>query len=379
MKIAPLSTIGYSFPLAQPTLQFFAASQVRFQDPLQREADTVTLRFNKARLPADLKRELGSYSTGVAGPLVILVGGIHGNEPDGVIAIQRLLRMLESGQVPFNGAVVGLAGHLQALKVDRRQLVENLNRLWDPQNVHAVESRKASLQPLGADEQELLDLLAAIREPVERHQAQFGDRRLLVLDLHGTSAPGIPFGIAEDSEPLRQLLQGVPFSVLINFEQYLHGVMNLNIQNLLGLSPEKFYGLAFEGGQNQQENTIQNHMAAIWYGLERMGCVATEHRPPEIQQYLDRLNALKSQHPPFLRITGRVPVQHPDRFAMRSSQTGGMLRNIHEVAPGEVIGQDGDTKLCAPSGGKTNPFIVMPNYQPVIPVGDDAYFTAEAA
>jgi succinylglutamate desuccinylase len=47
---------------------------------------------NPLPLPQDVPRVLGTYGGTTAGPLVICLGGIHGNEPAGVLAAQRVVQ-----------------------------------------------------------------------------------------------------------------------------------------------------------------------------------------------------------------------------------------------------------------------------------------------
>ena len=54
---------------------------------------TTTIPPREAEAPRQ-ERVLGSYETGRAGPLVLVLGAVHGNEPSGIIAAQRVLAKL---------------------------------------------------------------------------------------------------------------------------------------------------------------------------------------------------------------------------------------------------------------------------------------------
>ncbi|MCB0813328.1 MAG: succinylglutamate desuccinylase/aspartoacylase family protein, partial [Flavobacteriales bacterium] len=58
-----------------------------------------------------VERVLGR--AGAGDPCVLLFGGVHGNEPAGVFALQRLFQ--ELGDRKLTGTVVALAGNLNAL------------------------------------------------------------------------------------------------------------------------------------------------------------------------------------------------------------------------------------------------------------------------
>jgi predicted deacylase len=92
----------------------------------------------------NLPRLLGTYPPG-GGPagtvgaksekLLILVGGLHGNEPAGVRAILRFFEELKESPLPIDGCVVGITGNVRALREGGRFLVHDLNRLWTEETV----------------------------------------------------------------------------------------------------------------------------------------------------------------------------------------------------------------------------------------------------
>ncbi len=52
--------------------------------------------------------------------MLICLGGIHGNEPAGVMAVDLILKMLEVEPITnpdfeFRGTIVGIRGNMQAL------------------------------------------------------------------------------------------------------------------------------------------------------------------------------------------------------------------------------------------------------------------------
>ena len=54
---------------------------------------------NDRQIPLDQARLIGAHGREGSGPLVICVGGIHGNETAGVVAAGRILAHLELGVV----------------------------------------------------------------------------------------------------------------------------------------------------------------------------------------------------------------------------------------------------------------------------------------
>ena len=68
----------------------------------------------------ELERILGTYDGSKPGPTLIAFGGMHGNEPSGVIALRKVFQEIQSYQPNFNGKFVGIACNLGALSVKKR-------------------------------------------------------------------------------------------------------------------------------------------------------------------------------------------------------------------------------------------------------------------
>ncbi len=66
------------------------------------------------------------HQSGSPGPTIVFFGGVHGNEPSGVIALQQVFAELESNQIAMQGQVIGLAGNLLALAGNERFISRDL-------------------------------------------------------------------------------------------------------------------------------------------------------------------------------------------------------------------------------------------------------------
>ena len=89
-----------------------------------------------------LERVIGQYTGEVKGPLLIVLGGMHGNEPAGVKAIDLLFKMLEvepitNPEFKFHGKIIGIRGNLRALEEGKRFIVKDINRQWIPEQVRS--------------------------------------------------------------------------------------------------------------------------------------------------------------------------------------------------------------------------------------------------
>ena len=66
-------------------------------------------------------RRIGAYRGAEPGPLVICIASLHGNEPAGIAALERVLDVLSSNQFRMRGDLVGLRGNLQAGRAGTRR------------------------------------------------------------------------------------------------------------------------------------------------------------------------------------------------------------------------------------------------------------------
>ena len=83
--------------------------------------------------------ELGAWRGEAAGPTLILVGGIHGNEPAGIDACRRVLTHLDPRAIACAGenlARLGLAGPVEVVRADLfpegRAAIAVCNPPWVP-------------------------------------------------------------------------------------------------------------------------------------------------------------------------------------------------------------------------------------------------------
>src|SRR5271166_6507904 len=215
----------------------------------------------------DFPRELGRHVGQTPGPLVICVGGMHGNEPAGVFAARRVVRALEEQNPPFRGTLVALAGNRAALARGCRFVAEDFNRMWLPERLAAL-SLEARQSALNVEERECRELLQAIGAALARHRGP-----IIFLDLHTTSAQGIPFAIIADTLTNRRLARSLPAPVILGLEEQLDGT-TLNYMNDRG-----YAAVGFEGGQNEAPSSIEHNEAALWTILVAAGCLREESIP----------------------------------------------------------------------------------------------------
>ncbi len=304
----------------------------------------------KKRFSQKPSRIVGSYSQGLTGPRIFVVAGIHGNEPAGIVALQRLFSQLEASRLPFYGQLVGLRGNIGALLNNRRYLQVDLNRLWQDELIEKLPAQL--VMPGGEEWQELADLLDHLRvlmEPDDHKDLMY------LVDLHSTSAPSCPFLVSCRDAGLEPMFRKWPVPQVEGLSEAIHGTM---IQYFLARGVPAF---AFEGGQHQDPVSVENHLALLWLLLIDLGCL------PEAQGAW-RKRAVKqleaTVHCPYRRfqLKYRYRIQCGESFQMEPGFT-----NFQPIKKGQKLARNQKGPIFSPMDG----YIFMPLYQKE---GEDGFF-----
>lgn len=298
--------------------------------------------------PPPVARRLGEHDAGATGPVLVVLCAVHGNEPAGVEAVQRVLAHLADREPPFAGRLVGLVGNVPALARRRRFLARDLNRLWSAQARTELQARDPSLD--GPEDRECRDLLCAL-------DADMADERreLILLDLHSTSAPGAPFTCISDTLRSRELALALPVPLVLGIEESIRGSI-LDYMEERGRS-----AIAFEGGQHVDPATVDNHEAAIWMTMVTAGQLSPDD-VPELAQHRARLAAAGRGGPSVTEVVYRHPVREGDGFGMVPG-----FRNFDRLERGQLLANDRAGPVRAISRG----LLLMPLYQGQ---GEDGFF-----
>ncbi len=293
--------------------------------------------------------ELGRYAGQGAGPLVICIGGMLGNEPAGVFAAQRVLGELNALNPPFRGRFVALAGNRAALVRGCRFVAEDFNRMWFAERLAALRSAAAQ-SALNPEEAQCRELFEAIEAAMEQYQGP-----VVFLDLHTTSADGIPFAIVSDTLINRSYATSLGAPVILGLEEQLDGTV-LNYMNDRG-----FAAVGFEGGQNEAPSSVEHNEAALWAILAAAGCIREEAvaRAGSVRSVLRQRTAGVSG---FLEVRYRHAITPVDRFVMEPG-----FVNFQPVKRGELLARDRNGEIRARENGR----ILLPLYQSQ---GSDGFF-----
>jgi predicted deacylase len=180
-------------------------------------------------------RVLGRVRGARSGPTLLCVGGMHGNEPAGVYALQSVLEQLSKLSDEMAGEFVALAGNRTALAEGRRYVERDLNRAWTVERLATLRNGG----PKGIEDREQVELLDAIEAVVEEARGP-----VYMLDLHTTSGPGAPFSTFGDTLPNRDFAEHIPVPMILGLEELVRGT-------LLGfLGAHGLVAVAFESGQH---------------------------------------------------------------------------------------------------------------------------------
>ena len=103
-------------------------------------------------------RRIGELGGVHDGPVLVFVGGIHGNEPSGVYALQEVFDRFKDRDGEFRGKAYAFAGNLRALNKKQRYLDVDLNRLWYDEQISRLETIHPDEKDLPLEVVEQLEL-----------------------------------------------------------------------------------------------------------------------------------------------------------------------------------------------------------------------------
>lgn len=305
------------------------------------------------------ERVIGRYQGEENGPLLVVLGGIHGNEPAGVLALDLMFKMLEVEPITnpdfqYKGTLLGLVGNLKAYVVQQRFIDKDLNRIWNDDHVEKV--MNSNVEELVNEDRELYDILQLIREELNTRKYS----RLIVLDMHTTSSFGGIFSIpTEDEESIRIALE-LHAPVITGMLEGIKGT------TLHYFRPDNFdlptVAVTFESGQHNERLSINRAIAAITNCMRTVGSV----KPGDVENRHDTILKEYSENlPKITKLISRHDIAKGDQFQMLPN-----YNNFQAVTKGEVLAKDKNGDITAVDDS----LILMPLYQKK---GDDGFFLVQ--
>ncbi len=294
-------------------------------------------------------RVLGRIRGRQPGPTLIAVGGIHGNETAGVLALQRVVEGLETRPDLLSGQLLALVGNRGALARERRFLGRDLNRMWTPERMAALHGRGpvGGLEPERAEQRELLRILDGALADARGH--------VLFMDLHTTSGPGRPFTTLTDAALSRELASTIPVPLVLGLGAMLEGT-------LAGyLTHRGIPSVVFEGGRLGTPESVAFSEAALWVTLAGIGMLRQD-AVPEVRRGWTLLRQASGGLPRYFEMRYRHSITPKDEFRMLPG-----FENFQAVAEGTVVGGDRTGPVRVPEDGH----LLLPLYQSQ---GEDGFF-----
>lgn len=296
-------------------------------------------------------REIGRMDSMRDGPTLVVLGGVHGNEPAGLIAGRRVLDALIGDQpTAMRGRLVVLAGNLRALNdadPHTRYIDHDLNRLCT-----AAEMARPS--ETSAEHAQMHELFAAIR--AERARSS----EMVLVDLHTTSADAPPVVVLEDSIRARTFVQRLGLPIYLGFEEELPGLVSDRVTQELGC-----VSCVIEGGKHDDPRSVDVLESAIWIGMDALGMLP--------------IGAMAHERQPSSVIKDAVGEQAGCVFDIRHRHeiTGGDFTMADTIHSGTVV-HAGRTVVAREHGefirAVVRGRVFLPNRQARRRVGDDGFF-----
>jgi succinylglutamate desuccinylase len=295
-------------------------------------------------------RVLGSVRGSLPGPTLLAVAGLHGNEPAGVLALQRVVRALNGRDSSVRGEFAALAGNRTALLQGRRFIDHDLNRAWRASGGGELEAEDPDRTEPASETIERSELKAIIEEIVTRARGP-----VYFLDLHTSSGPARPFSTVMDSLASRKFAMGISVPLVVGLGEQVEGT-------LLGhLADRGIPGMVFEGGQHNDAYSVDASEAGVWLALAAAG-VLPEAGTPELERARRLLVTATLGLPPVMELSFRHPVTEKDGFRMHAG-----YRSFQLVSAGQVVAEDRTGPIEVPEDGR----LLMPLYQSQ---GEDGFF-----
>lgn len=301
-----------------------------------------------------MNRIIGRYRTDSEGPLLVILGAVHGNEPAGVKATEVIFKMLDiepyiNANFKFRGNVIGLVGNVQAYEKKKRFIKRDLNRCWTMRNIELVKSGDSSVP----EKYEMLEIYETILAEI----AAVNAKELVVLDMHTTSSDGGIFSIPSLDPLSLAIAEELHAPVVTGMLKGLGGT-SLHFFNRENFGIETT-AVVFESGQHDEPLSVNRAVAAIINCMRTIRCI----KPDDVKNKHDELLIEFSKNLPKVNeLVYSHAISEADEFKMKEG-----FSNFQMIEKGDHIANDKDGKILSPYGGR----MLMPLYQAQ---GEDGFF-----
>lgn len=293
-----------------------------------------------------MERIIGTYSDNKEA-LLLVTAGIHGNEPSGIIAMEKVFSRLKYYQPLIKGTIVGIRGNIGGLKNAKRFLEEDLNRIWTKENILSEKTDTT-------EKEEMMDILDVIRFFSEKEYT-----KNYFLDCHTTSAETQPFISVQDVGENDNWAHLFPLPVVRGFSDMVNGCIDHY------LSRRGMTGFVSEAGQHNSFSALKNQECLIWLVIEK-ACGLNFDQIPKLSKYIETFrNSIKEQS--TFEIIHRYTLAEGDRFVMEPG-----FFNFQKIEKGEKLATHNDKEVRS----RWDSYIFMPLYQSQ---GEDGFYIIDRA
>lgn len=284
-------------------------------------------------------------------PTLVVIAGIHGNEPASVMAMEGLFNEKYRGRFSFQGNVLVLKGNEQALKRKERYIEKDLNRIWTKENLNLVRMKDSGESGFSYPE---LEELAALDHLITTIIDKYATDKILFTDLHTTSSESCAFLPFNDTLVNRSVAKQFPVPLILGIEEYLEGPLMSHINDL------GYPALGFEAGKHEDPDSIRRHQAFIKLCMNHLGIIhltITELKSEE--GYLKNNRDIPEG---FYEILCRYPISPEQDFEMKPG-----FFNFNPIQKGHELAQNNGKAVISPYKG----MVFLPLYQQM---GQEGFF-----
>jgi succinylglutamate desuccinylase len=295
-------------------------------------------------------RVVGFKEGNVGRPLIILMAGLHGNEPAGVSALRKVFRDIARHDIDCS--ILGLIGNVAALEAKKRFLDSDLNRKFLPEHIATLPNWS-----MISEDREMLELMGTIHN----HIHQVAPDKLFFLDLHTTSSDGGIFCIAPDHDDSIRIGKSLGIPLVTGLLSGVGGTsLHYFTSSQLGLP---CVGLAVEGGHHKDPVSVYRCYAAA---MRFIAATKIENTEVLTQQKYDHLLMYYQLNlPSQVTVKYVFPIANGKLFQMKPG-----YKHFQNVAEGEILARYDGEYVTAPMDGK----ILMPLYQKQ---GSEGFFVVQ--
>ncbi|NKB76702.1 MAG: hypothetical protein GKR96_06535 [Gammaproteobacteria bacterium] len=299
------------------------------------------------------------FDGGSGSTTFIAIGGMHGNEPAGVVAMERLIGLLNNAQSKGDAVrfptLVAVKGNVTALKKQTRQINEDLNRTLTPQRVKDAFSHPDDGQ---VENREIRGLVSAVRSVI----GHFRPSRVVVIDLHTTTATGGCFAVTSPDSESERIANTLGAPVVRGIVSDVKGMtLSYFTKDNLGVETTT---VIFESGQHEAPASIDAAIMALINCIKSFGF----RIPENVQQQYQGTLAVESNAPfQVVELVHTHYTAKDDGFKMKPG-----YKNFHPVKRGELLATDKSGDIRSSVDG----MVLMPRY---LQDGIEGFFLVQAA